>query len=357
MNNQRSQTPQLPQLQLILVAMLACSVTLNVVQLFSGSCSEEHAPTAAASLAEQAPEQAPEAAAEATANAADPQVDQVEDSAGAAAPVQLEAAPAAPTLGEWKSLAARVEQSLARTFQNAAGEDGDALSSVYARLFVWDLDLRRDLQAGDTIAVVWRKGPDGFPAIGAASFHSQKLGRTLTAFPWKATGDTYSSYWRLDGTEVPMRLKDGPITQYEQITSLLKDRPTHKGMDFKTPVGTEITAPGAGTVTRVNWNWTYNGNCIEIRLDDGVLAKFLHLSENRVAAGARVSSGQVIALSGNTGHSTAPHLHYQLDKGTKTVDPLDYHGTIRRQLGADDVAALQQDSAAMQQTLSQAAIQ
>ncbi|MFN2376317.1 MAG: M23 family metallopeptidase, partial [Candidatus Binatia bacterium] len=242
-----------------------------------------------------------------------------------------------------------------RTFQILAGEDGDALASVFTRLFVWELDMRRDLQAGDSVAVAWRKAPDGLPEIAAGSLQTRKLGKTVAAYRWQAPGDAFASYWHLDGSEAPLRLKNGPLAQYEQITSLLKDRPSHKGMDFKTPVGTEVSSPKAGTVTRVNWNWGANGNCIEIRFEDGVLAKFLHLNENKVNEGDKVIPGQVIALSGNTGHSTAPHLHYQLDRGPKTVDPLDYHGTERRSLTADQVATLKRDVAAFEKMLSEAA--
>jgi murein DD-endopeptidase MepM/ murein hydrolase activator NlpD len=255
----------------------------------------------------------------------------------------------------WKTLGGKVEHSLARTFQQLAAEDGDALSSVFARLFVWDVDMRRDLQSGDAIAVVWRMGSDGFPEVAAGSLSAGKLGRTLAVYRWQAPGDSYPSYWYLDGTEVPHRLKESPLAQYEQITSLLKDRPSHKGMDFKVPVGTEVMSPRAGVVTRANWNWAANGNGIEIRYDDGVLAKFLHLNENRVAVGERVSAGQVIALSGNTGRSTAPHLHYQLDRGDKALDPIDYHGSLRRQLDEAQIAALRRDVADIERTLGDAA--
>lgn len=252
----------------------------------------------------------------------------------------------------WTVTRGALDQSLARTFQGQVGEAGDALSSVYARLYVWDLDLRRDLQRDDAVAVAWRAGPDGVPEIAAASLTSRKLNQTLTAYRWQAPGDVHASYWRPDGTEVPLRLKDSPLRDYEQITSLLKDRPTHKGMDFKTPTGTEVVSPRAGVVTRVNWNWAANGNCVEVQFDDGVLAKFLHLSENRVEPGARVGKGAVLALTGNTGRSTAPHLHYQLDQGSRVLDPLDYHGTERRALDANTIATMQRDVAAFDQLLS-----
>jgi murein DD-endopeptidase MepM/ murein hydrolase activator NlpD len=280
-----------------------------------------------------------------------PAADVIDDSttAVADAPVLAEAsaladatltAPAEPEvdLGTWQSLEARVEHSLARTFQKNAGEHADALSAVYARLFMWDIDLRRDLQKGDKVRVLWRLDDAGNVEISAAKLRSRKFGKTFTAYRWQAPGDEYISYWRSDGVEASLRLKNSPLASYEQITSLLKDRPTHRGMDFKTPVGTAVVTPKSGNVTRVNWNWAANGNCVEVQFDDGTLAKFLHLEELKATAGARVQPGQVIALTGNTGRSTAPHLHYQLDQGKKNLDPIDYHGTERRRL-TDEVTA------------------
>jgi len=330
----------------ILSGLLACSLILNVVLLAGRPDSEqpEVAPTAADS--EQQASSNDTAAAEET---GDPDATGSDDGLAAEGPVQPDEI---VTTAGWLHLRGNVQHSLARTFQQQAGEDGDALTSVFTRLFVWDIDMRRDLQKGDALAVVWRKNPDGLPEIAAASLNSSKLGRNVEAYRWQAPGDPFPSYWHLDGTEVPLRLEGGPITGYEQITSLLKDRPSHKGMDFKTPVGTEVRAPRAGTVTRTNWNWKANGNGIEIKYDDGVLAKFLHLNENRVKKGDRVKVGQVIALTGNTGHSTAPHLHYQLDRGNKTLDPLDYHGTLRRSLDEAAAARLRSDVAGFAKLLS-----
>jgi murein DD-endopeptidase len=327
----------------LLYGLLAGSLLLNVVFLFGGGSSDESAVDGADQAA---------TAGSASIEAKADQVAEKSDTAAAdlapAAVAQDNPSQADPT--SWQTLRGTVDHSLARTFQHEAGDAGDALSGTFARLFVWDLNLRRDLQKGDTLGVVWRTKTDGLPEIAAASLHSQKRG-ALTAYRWKAQDDEFASFWRLDGTEVPHRLKDGPLADYEQITSLLKDRPSHKGMDFKTPVGTEVTTPRAGTVTRANWNWGSNGNCIEIRNDDGVLAKYLHLSANKVVEGARVTAGQVIALTGNTGHSTAPHLHYQLDKGDKTIDPLDYHGTLRRTLEPPQIVKLRADVAAFEEML------
>lgn len=310
----------------LLYALLGSSLVLNLMMV-----SNKDAPaTADAPVADAAP------AAEST--AAPSAVAAAEAVAGLDAPLPEPTADAAEPVtasGEWQFMEARVEHSLARTFQKNTGEHADALSAVYARLFMWDIDLRRDLQKGDKVRVLWRLSESGEVEIAAAKLRSRKFGKTLTAYHWQAPGDEYPSFWRADGTEAGLRLKNSPLDSYEQITSLLKDRPTHRGMDFKTPIGTALRTPKAGNVTRVNWNWAANGNCVEVQFDDGTLAKFLHLDELKATAGARVQPGQVIALTGNTGRSTAPHLHYQLDKGSKNIDPIDYHGTERRHLTSE----------------------
>ena len=97
----------------------------------------------------------------------------------------------------------------------------------------------------------------------------------------------------MDGTEVPHRLKNSPIKDYEQITALLRDGRGHEGMDFKTPVGTQTVSPKAGTVVRTNWNTSYNGNCLEVQFSDGVLAKWLHMEEVSVKPGQKLPRGVV----------------------------------------------------------------
>ncbi len=228
-----------------------------------------------------------------------------------------------------------VSGSLSATFQAADAKSPAALSAVFARLMVWDVDLRHDLHKNDLVSVLYEDTDGVEPLVLAARLTllpGTPTERKVDAFRYQAQGDRFPSYWASDGTEVPKRLIDGPLGDYEQITSLLKDRPTHEGMDFKTPIGTEVHAPRAGKVTRVNWNHAANGNCVELQFSDGATAKFLHLNENNVTEGQTVTAGQIIAKSGNTGRSTGPHLHYQIEKGGKVVDPIDYHGTLRRKL-------------------------
>lgn len=282
------------------------------------------------------PDSEPEPAVEAVAQAeAEPEVD--------AAPVeQAEVVPEAkpqPAAGDIRVTVASLEGSIPQTMAVAAEPYGDNVSATLSRVLVWDLDLRRDLRAGDEVGAQWTLGTTDTVVIEAARYKSQKHGRTIAAYRFTASGDKYPSYWSADGTELPHSLEEPPLAEYEQVTSLLKDRPTHHGMDFKVDVGTPVLSTRDGVVTRVNWNWSGNGNCVEVQHSDGVLAKYLHLSKNEVKPGDRVKAGQTIALSGNTGRSTGPHLHYQLNKGSKVLDPIDYHGTKRRTLPEADRAA------------------
>lgn len=309
---------------------LAISVSLNVILIGAGlwPSSDETEPVdeiVEAAAADQPAPQEPEPAAEGTAEADE---DAVADSE-----------PEAIDPEEVQVTIAKVEGSIPQTMGAAAAPYGDFVSATLSRLLVWDMDLRRDLRAGDKVEAAWHLGTSDTVVIEAARFHSQKHNRDITAYRFQATGDKYPSYWSEDGTEIPHRLRNSPLAEYEQITSLLKDRPTHHGMDFKADVGTPVLSTRDGVVTRVNWNWKANGNCVEVRHSDGVLAKYLHLSDNKVKAGDHVKTGQEIALSGNTGRSTGPHLHYQLNQGKKVLDPIDYHGTDRRKLPQGDRTA------------------
>ena len=134
-----------------------------------------------------------------------------------------------------------------------------------------------------------------------------------------------------------MRLEHSPVDDFEQITSLLKDGRKHKGVDFKTAVGTPLKAPFSGVIVRKNWSWRANGNCLDLQESGGKgrHALFLHLEElpKSLKVGQRFTQGAVIAETGNTGHSFAPHLHYQMMSASdRVLDPYEEHRSYRRSL-------------------------
>jgi murein DD-endopeptidase MepM/ murein hydrolase activator NlpD len=97
----------------------------------------------------------------------------------------------------------------------------------------------------------------------------------------------------------------------------------HKGIDWSTPVGTAVMASSAGTVVKAGWGSGY-GYVVYIDHADGRQTRYGHLSKVLVSVGQTVSQGQKIALSGNTGVSTGPHVHFEILIGGSQVDPLKY---------------------------------
>ena len=97
----------------------------------------------------------------------------------------------------------------------------------------------------------------------------------------------------------------------------------HEGIDVTAPMGSPIEAPAAGVVTDAGWESGY-GNTVTIDHGYGVTTKFAHASKLLVRTGQRVQRGQRIALVGNTGLATGPHLHYEVHVNGRPVDPLKY---------------------------------
>ncbi|MEL6827134.1 MAG: M23 family metallopeptidase [Pseudomonadota bacterium] len=84
----------------------------------------------------------------------------------------------------------------------------------------------------------------------------------------------------------------------------------HQGYDIAIPVGTEIVAPAAGTVTLGDPDLYYEGGTVFLDHGDGLVSVFLHMSEIDVTAGDKVAVGDRLGASGNTGRTSGPHLHW-----------------------------------------------
>lgn len=97
----------------------------------------------------------------------------------------------------------------------------------------------------------------------------------------------------------------------------------HEGIDWACPVGTAVKASCTGEVVSAGWSNGY-GYCITIQHSDGKQTRYGHLSKILVSAGDSVSQGEKIALSGNTGRSTGPHIHFEIIVNGGQVNPLNY---------------------------------
>ncbi|MFE5624191.1 peptidoglycan DD-metalloendopeptidase family protein [Streptomyces virginiae] len=117
----------------------------------------------------------------------------------------------------------------------------------------------------------------------------------------------------------------GISTQYK-VAGAMWSSGYHTGVDFIAAMGTSVKAVGAGTVVSAGWSGAY-GNEVVIRHADGKYSQYAHLSQLSVSSGQSVTAGQSIGLSGSTGNSTGPHLHFEIRTSPSygsDMDPIAY---------------------------------
>jgi hypothetical protein len=135
--------------------------------------------------------------------------------------------------------------------------------------------------------------------------------------------------WKREMEYLPMispvnviyRLGDG--MKFREKHPVLGTPQWHHGQDFSTPYGTEVYATGSGKVIEAGWNGGF-GNCIVIDHGYGYQSTYGHLSNIKVTVGLNIKRGDLIGLSGNSGTSSGPHLHYQIDLFGHHKNPLFY---------------------------------
>mgnify|MGYP006288019045 CR=1 FL=1 len=126
----------------------------------------------------------------------------------------------------------------------------------------------------------------------------------------------------------PISIKDyGRISDYygrrrDPFTGRIR---MHHGMDFTGPVGTEIYATGNGVVEKAGYSAYGYGKEVRVNHDYGFKTIYAHLHHINVEKGDTVSRGEVIGTLGNTGRSTGPHLHYEVRKNNRPVNPFHYY--------------------------------
>jgi peptidase M23B len=121
-------------------------------------------------------------------------------------------------------------------------------------------------------------------------------------------------------------VKSGRITSKfgNRNHPVLKSVKFHRGVDIAVSLGTPVYAGIKGIVTFAGKRGNY-GNLVEIEGSDGIKVRYAHLSKIDVIAGQRVSDGEKVAETGNTGMSTGPHLHYEIIVDDSPVNPLNFH--------------------------------
>ena len=110
-----------------------------------------------------------------------------------------------------------------------------------------------------------------------------------------------------------------------RIHPIYKTRKMHYGMDFSAKTGTEIYSTGDGVVSKVKRSKRGYGNYVKINHGFGYETLYAHMSKYIVKKGQKVKRGEVIGYVGNSGISTAPHLHYEVRKDNKKINPVNFY--------------------------------
>jgi len=180
-------------------------------------------------------------------------------------------------------------------------------------------------------------------AIGDEPFSDQvlKIGEHLSSLNEKAKGsnDFFGDRLRLKKSDIPVLvnlpliapvnnlLADNLVSGFGvRINPFHKGNYHHDGIDIALTKGTDVLSTGNGRVSYFsNSNLEAGfGNYIEIDHGNGVLTRYSHLEKISVKWGQKIKKGQVIGLSGSSGGSVAPHLHYEVIKNGKNLDPLSF---------------------------------
>jgi murein DD-endopeptidase MepM/ murein hydrolase activator NlpD len=130
-----------------------------------------------------------------------------------------------------------------------------------------------------------------------------------SAVDWKTEMDHQPA---ISPVNVKYRLGDG--FKFRQIHPVLGIPQWHYGQDFEVPYGTEVYATGDGKVIESHYSTGGFGNCVVIDHGYGLQSTYGHLSSIKVPLGMNVKRGDLLGLSGSTGTSSGPHLHYQIEK-------------------------------------------
>lgn len=202
------------------------------------------------------------------------------------------------------------------------------------KVFQWQLDFYRQIHRGDSYSVAFEREvrPDGsMRSLRILAAEIINASKPVSAIWFDLKGDGIGGYYDRDGESLRRAFLSKPL-EFRRISSrfsLARFHPTlnvtrpHNGVDYAAASGTEVMATSDGIVTVRGVSGGY-GNLVEIRHSGGYVTRYAHLSRfaSGIRVGGRVSQGEIIGYVGMTGLATGPHLHYELHKDGRPVDPM-----------------------------------
>ena len=222
-----------------------------------------------------------------------------------------------------------ITSSLYQAAVDAGVSDGALGDMIH--VLSYDIDFQRDIRRDDVFEIMYERfnTPDGrHVRDGRVLFAAlTNGGRRMMAYAFE-TEDGHWDYFDENGHGVRKPLMRTPVDGARLSSSYgMRKHPIlgysrmHTGVDFAAPRGTPIFAAGDGVVNYAGRKGGY-GNYIQIRHNGEFSTAYAHLSRIQVKNGARVKQGEVIGRVGSTGMSTGPHLHYEIIRNGKKVNPM-----------------------------------
>jgi murein DD-endopeptidase len=230
--------------------------------------------------------------------------------------------------GEWEQevLSGEINGSFYISAKNAGLTEGE--TAQVATLLGERLNFAREIRAGDRFQIVrYQQFVNGEPT-GQTRIEGVRILRGNRIHSAFLADD--GNYYDHNGDSLMRAFQRYPSARQFRISSAFNPArrhpitgrvSPHNGVDFAMPIGTPVLSIGDGVVTRVQ-NHPYAGKYIEIQHGANYVTRYLHLDRFLVKRGQTVSRGQRIALSGNTGRSTGPHLHFEFHVRGRPVNPL-----------------------------------
>lgn len=228
----------------------------------------------------------------------------------------------------------------------------------FIRLFSYDIDFQRDLHPGDEFDIVYTRhvDQDGEMAHpGDILFAALQTGGKRIAIYRHEYADGRVNYFNAKGSSNKKALLRTPVDG-ARISSrfgrrrhpILGYSKMHAGIDFAAPTGTPIKAAGDGVVQRSGWFGSY-GRYIRLKHSGGFSTAYAHLRRiaKGVKPGKRVSQGQIIGYVGSSGRSTGPHLHYEILRGGRQVNPAKQRFQSAESLKGDEMKRFKANKAKM----------
>ena len=252
-----------------------------------------------------------------------------------------------------------VGPSLYRSMR-AAGVPASAVQE-FVRALDSKIDLDRELRASDTFDVVlaYRRAATGERQAGKllyAGIERDETPRTQL-MRWGKDGRFYEASGVGEQREGLVAPVPGPISSRYGMRRhpILGYKRMHSGLDFRARRGTPIVAVTDGTVLSAG----RAGGCgiaVKLRHDGGLETRYCHMSRKAVQKGSGVRRGQVIGYVGSTGLSTGPHLHYEMYRGGKSINPQSVKFTTRAVLEGQQLVEFKERLKALKQVEPGAAL-